>query len=158
MFAFKQFPNLGDGELTLIHDGYLDGDSAMERVPAYKFIIIRNSDKMPVGDIDIRIGLTDGLRQFGGQLGYGILPYCRGRYYAAKACLIVKQVALEHGLSSLWITCNDDNIASRKTCQYLGADYVDTVKVPESHELYLRGDRWKCRYLWQLYERLPDDL
>ena len=60
MFAFKQFPFLTDGELSLIHDGFLDGDSAMERVPAYIFKIIRNQDKMPVGDIDIRIGLTAG--------------------------------------------------------------------------------------------------
>jgi predicted acetyltransferase len=150
MFAFKQFPFLTDGELSLIHDGFLDGDSAMERVPAYIFKIIRNQDKMPVGDIDIRIGLTAGLQQYGGQLGYGILPYCRGHYYAAKACLIIQSVALAHDMDQLWITCNDDNIASRKTCQYIGADYVDTVPVPTSHDLYLRGDRWKCRYLWQL--------
>lgn len=150
MFEFKQFSHLTNGELTLVHDGYLYGKQALGSVPAYKFRIVRNHDKMHVGEIDVRIGLTDDIRMYGGQLGYGILPYCRGHNYAAKACLLVQKVAISHGMTSLWITCNHDNIASHKTCITIGAVYVDTVPVPAEHELYDRGDRWKCRYLWQL--------
>lgn len=150
MFEFKQFSNLTNGDLTLVHDGYLYGEHALGQIPAYKFRIMRNRDRMYVGDIDIRIGITDDIQTMGGQLGYGILPYCRGHNYAAIACLLVQPVAKSHGMTSLWITCNHDNIASHKTCQHIGAVYVDTVEVPQDHELYLRGDRWKSRYLWQL--------
>ena len=51
-----------------------------------------------------------------------------------------------HGLDVLWITCNPDNIASRRTCERLGATLVDIIPVPKDHELYARGDHQKCTH------------
>lgn len=150
MFRFHKFNELTDGEISLILDEHLQGKHAMEGVPAYKFKIIRNRDHCWIGDIDVRIGITENLYLFGGQIGYGILPPYRGHAYAAKACLIIQKVAISHGMDELWITCNPDNIASIKTCDAIGAKYIDTVKVPVTSELYARGDRKKCRYYWQL--------
>ena len=62
------------------------------------------------------------------------------------ACQLLFGLARRHGLSELWITCNPDNIASRKTCERLGAEYVETVSLPRDHVLYQRGEREKCRY------------
>ena len=45
-----------------------------------------------------------------------------------------------------WITCNPDNIASRRTREAPGARLIQIVPLPESSDLYAAGDRWKCRY------------
>ena len=42
----------------------------------------------------------------------------------------------QHGLREIWITCNPENIASRRTCQFLGATFVGTVPLPKNHILY----------------------
>ena len=49
-------------------------------------------------------------------------------------------------MSELWITCNPDNIASRRTCERLGAEMKGVIDVPPGHILYARGERQKCRY------------
>ena len=53
-------------------------------------------------------------------------------------------------MSRLWITCNPDNLASRRTCERLGAKLVETVPIPKTHTFYQRGERAKCRFLLEL--------
>jgi tagatose 1,6-diphosphate aldolase len=55
-------------------------------------------------------------------------------------------LAKRHGLSPLWLTCNPDNVASRKSCELAGAELVETVALPRDEEMYEHGDRAKCRY------------
>lgn len=149
-FEFRRFEGLNDGEVELCHLRNLEGRRALDGVPAYLFQIVRCSDRSLVGEIDLRLQATSYLRLYGGQLGYHIHPHFRGYRYAAKACLLLQRVARAHGMGSLWITCNPDNHASRRTCELIGARYMDTVRVPFASELYWRGDRNKCRYLWDL--------
>jgi tagatose 1,6-diphosphate aldolase len=49
-------------------------------------------------------------------------------------------------MKTLWITCNPDNYASRRTCERLGAEMVEIVPLPSNNVLYQRGEREKCRY------------
>ena len=52
------------------------------------------------------------------------------------------------GKSSVIITCDPENIPSRKTCIKLGGIYEGTVPVPEDiREKYDIGPV-KCRYIW----------
>jgi tagatose 1,6-diphosphate aldolase len=55
-------------------------------------------------------------------------------------------LARRHGLKDLWITCNPDNLASRRTCELAGAEFVEIVDLPANSGMYRRGDRQKCRY------------
>lgn len=55
-----------------------------------------------------------------------------------------------HGKSSVVITTDPDNWASRKTCLGLGCTLERTVAVPQEIR-----DRWeisavKCRYIWRI--------
>ena len=36
--------------------------------------------------------------------------------------------------------------ASRKTCEYIGFEFPEVVKLPESSEQYILGEREKCIY------------
>jgi tagatose 1,6-diphosphate aldolase len=55
-------------------------------------------------------------------------------------------LARRHGLYALWITCNPENVASRRTCELTGAEFVEIVDLPPESDMYERGERRKCRY------------
>lgn len=98
------------------------------------------------GRISLRLGDTNDLRMYLGHFGYNVQVPARGHHLAERACRLLFPLARKHGMTELWITANPDNIASRRTCENLGAKYIDTVQLPEGHPLYLAGDREKCRY------------
>jgi tagatose 1,6-diphosphate aldolase len=98
------------------------------------------------GRIDLRVGDTEHLRYYAGQIGYGVEPLHRGHPYAARAVRLLMPLARRHGLAELWITCNPDNIASRRTCELAGAEFVEIVDLPPDNDMYRRGERQKCRY------------
>ena len=79
-----------------------------------------------------------------------VYPPARGNAYAERSCRLLLPLARRHGLRSLWITCNPDNAASRRTCERLGAVYVDTLPIPPEEPLFARGETHKCRYLLDL--------
>lgn len=141
---------LNDGTLNLVLKRELLGRAAIDRVPAYLFEIQLAQTQTPIGEIDIRIGDTHYLRMYAGQVGYHINAPFRGQRYAARACQLIRELALLHSMPRLWITCNPDNLASRRTCELIGAQFIEEVRVPWATELFWRGDRRKCRYLWDL--------
>ncbi|HEY4328380.1 MAG TPA: GNAT family N-acetyltransferase [Phycisphaerae bacterium] len=98
------------------------------------------------GSISLRIGHSLNLDRYLGHIGYHVLPPARGRHFAERACRLILPIARAHGHEHLWITCNPENAASRRTCERLGAQYVDVVNVPKENALYSQGDRQKCRY------------
>jgi tagatose 1,6-diphosphate aldolase len=79
-----------------------------------------------------------------------VYPPARGRHYAERAARLLLPLARRHGMSELWITCNPDNAASRRTCERLGGELVEIVPIPPDHAFYSRGERAKCRYLIRL--------
>jgi predicted acetyltransferase len=102
------------------------------------------------GSVSLRIGESDDLRLYLGHIGYGVHPPARGRHLAERATRLLLPLARRHGMTELWITCNPDNHPSRRTCERLGARYVETVNLPEGHVLHQRGERQKMRFLVKL--------
>ena len=98
------------------------------------------------GTLSLRLGEDDDLIRYYGHIGYGVFPAARGHHHAERACRLALPVAKQNGLQTVWITCNPDNVASRRTCERLGATFVDVVSIPPGHELFERGERAKCRY------------
>jgi tagatose 1,6-diphosphate aldolase len=99
-----------------------------------------------VGRISLRIGDTDHLRLYAGHIGYAVERRHRGNHYAERSCRLLLPLARAHGMRELWITCNPDNHASRRTLERLGAELVEIVEVPPQNPLYQRGERQKCRF------------
>lgn len=99
-----------------------------------------------VGVIHLRIGEHPTLINHLGHIGYEVFPNFRGRSYAQRATQLLLPLAKLNGMKDLWITCNPENLASRRTCEKLGALYVNTVTVPEDSPMYAAGDRLKRRY------------
>ena len=137
--------------------GRQTGDDASGRVPAYHFWMLVPGAGVGgeepiniVGGLGLRIGVSPEIETYSGNIGYHVYPPARGRHYAERACRLVLPLARRHGMRRLWITCNPDNAASRRTCERLGATLVDTVPIPADHPFRLRGETAKCRYVIEL--------
>lgn len=131
------------------------GNTPVGLLPSYAFWL-RLSE--PIGDppiefiggISLRIGSNREIDMFTGNIGYHVYPPARGHHYAERACRLVLPIARRHGMEQMWITCNPDNIASRRTCERLGATLVEIVAIPKDHPFQSRGETAKCRYLLPL--------
>ena len=145
MFEFKDFDFLTDDEIELRIFEKRPANEERKFVPAYIYNIYLAGGNEVIGEIDLRIGNNEGLF-YGGHIGYAINKTYRGHYHAAKACELVKTVAKAHGMDELFITCNPDNIPSRKTCERIGAILTEIVDLPEDNDMYLEGERQKCKY------------
>jgi len=88
-----------------------------------------------IGRIRLRVGWNDDIIKFAGQIGYAVEPAFRGRRYAERACRLILPLARRHGLEQLWITCQPDNLASRRTLERLGAECAGIVDVPVGYPL-----------------------
>ena len=137
---------LVDQDLELILAERSPADPAKGYVPVYKFEMRGKDRPEKIGSIDLRVGDTYRLRMYGGHIGYGVDSEHRGHRYAARACRLLFPFARRHGMRTLWITCNPDNIASRRTCELAEAVFVEIVDLPEDIDMYQEGERQKCRY------------
>ena len=145
-FKWLEPGELADNDLLLVLKKKSSADPAKGYVPAYKFEMRLSGQQETIGNIDLRVGDTERLRMYGGHLAYGVAPNFRGHHYAARACRLLLPLARQHGITELWITCNPDNIASRRTCELAGAVFVEIVDLPEDIDMYQEGERQKCRY------------
>lgn len=98
-----------------------------------------------MGGIHLRIGYNENIK-YGGHIGYGVNEKYRGKRLASRSLLLLFPLAKKHGLSSIWVTCNPENLASRKTCEYAGGRLIEIVDLPKHSDQYKRGERKKCRY------------
>jgi predicted acetyltransferase len=145
-FHFLDPGDLNDGVICLRLVDTRPADPGRGWVPYYLFHIYSVESDDRAGEIQLRIGNTEHMRLYGGHVAYGVRPQHRGRGFAARAVRLVVPLAIRHRLVELWITCNPDNVASRKTCESLGADFVEIVDLPPDIDMYQEGERQKCRY------------
>lgn len=139
---------LKDNEIQLILEKTADGNDKKKWVPAYYFAICNNKG-IKMGTCDLRIGHNDKL-YYGGNIGYRIYEKYRGNHYTGKACQLLFKLAKKHGLQYLIITCNPDNYASRKTCEYAGGGLLEITRIPEDNDMRDKGETRKCIYKFTL--------
>lgn len=86
------------------------------KVTATQLLAIRKSDNRIVGMIQIRHFLNDYLLQYGGHIGYSVRKSERNKGYAKeelRQALIYCREILH--ISRVLLTCDNDNLPSRKT-------------------------------------------
>lgn len=140
--------DLKNDEIFLKLEKTVDAVPEKKWVPAYHFAICL-SDGREAGKCDLRVGHNEKL-YYGGNIGYNVYEEFRGSHYAGKACLLMFRLAKKHGMSYLYITCNPDNHASRKTCEFADGILEKTVDLPPDNDMYLSGERQKCIYRIEL--------
>jgi len=147
MFSFLDFPDLQDGEIRLVLKSRDEPDAEKGYAPRYGFSIIHLADKQDIGSVYFAVDQTR--RQYlRGHLSYGVSPTYAGHNYAAKACRLLKTVALAHGFDRLFIGSGYDNIASQKTIEKLGAVPITRNDVPNEMILKELSESKINMYIW----------
>ncbi len=128
----------------------LEPSAENQFVPSYYFDICLHDSLVVVGRCDLRVGMNEELYYLG-QIGYSVHPEYRGHGFAYQACLLLFSLAREqYGMKELIITCNPDNVASRKTLEKLKGELVEIALVPKDHYCYRVGDLEKCIFHYSL--------
>ena len=125
-----------------------DAQPEKEYLPAYYFEICLK-DQTVIGTCDLRIG-HNRKTAIGGNIGYRIEEPFRGHHYAAKACLLLFDLAKRHHMDHLFITCDPANPASARTCEIAGGVYLKTASIPPDNEMYAEGKRQCMIYRFTL--------
>jgi predicted acetyltransferase len=80
-----------------------------------------------LGRIAIRHRLTASLRERGGHIGYDVRPSARRRGHATAMLRAALPVARSLGIESALLTCDLDNVASRKVIEHNGGVLEDQL-------------------------------
>lgn len=139
--------------LKVAPDGHQAGDPPRGWLPSYHFWMKTNDhtgQPTVAGGIGLRIGTSNDIELYTGNVGYHVYPPYRGRRFAERSCKLLVPLARRHGMKTLWITCNPENAASRRTLERLGGVYVNTIPVPADHAFHARGETQKSRYRFDL--------
>lgn len=112
-------------------------------VPSYHFSIWSVPLDIEIGRCNLRIGYNENT-YYGGNIGYEIQSEFRGHHYAAKAVLLLEELAQLHKMPYLIISCRPDNLASRRTAEVAGYSLIGIFPLPEENELYQKGNREEC--------------
>lgn len=102
-------------------------------VTANTFFTVRKSDNKVVGIINIRHELNDYLLNYGGHIGYSILPSERRKGYAYKQLLLGLKVCKKLNIEKVLITCVDYNIGSSKTIEKAGGILENIIFNPDKN-------------------------
>lgn len=140
-----------DGELELTLQHFYNHRIAVvdmrdQQTPAYVFTMAHRRTGQRMGSLSLRLGNTEQICMYVGHIGYGVERPYRGQRLATRAVSLLLPFAKRHGISPVWITCNPDNYASRRTCELAGGELIEIVPVPPTLPMYQQGDRFKCRY------------
>lgn len=119
--------------LTKILDGYafeqvleyclnLENEEYVKKIGKAQiktFLLIRKDDDKVVGALNIRWNLPEKLKQFGGNIGYGIRPTERRKGYNKINLYLGLIEAQRIGLNRVKLTCEASNLGSVKTIESL---------------------------------------
>jgi predicted acetyltransferase len=120
---------------------------SFHRVPTYFFRMLSQYSAEELGTINLRIASNAHIERYAGHVGYGVHPAHRGHHYAARSLALLVPLARKHKLDPLWITCDPENKASRRSLEIAGAEFVEIVEVPKDCGIRRFGGKLhKCRY------------
>jgi predicted transcriptional regulator YdeE len=116
---------------------------------SYKFSI--NAEGNWVGWINVKISYAVNA-YYNGQIGYEIYDESRrNKGYMTDACLALKPF-IKKFYDYIMLTVDENNIASRRVCEKIGAQLTDIIDTPEWQEIYKIARKYHLYRapLWQV--------
>ena len=82
-----------------------------------------------IGHVSVRHSLTAGIRRKGGHVGYAIRPMKHRQGYGSRILELALPRVRSLGIQQALVTCDRDNIASRKIIEMHGGILFDEIEV-----------------------------
>ena len=114
-------------------------------VPETLLWLIRRDDdggETFIGRGGMRHELNDDLRRLGGHIGYAIRPSERRRGHGTEFLRLMLPMALELGINPVLITCDADNIGSRRIIERNGGVLEDEEPYDRDGEIVMKRRYW----------------
>jgi predicted acetyltransferase len=128
-FAFKYDKHLPFQNYVEMVNGWPEGKNLPDKFVPGTFLVGVVDNKI-VGRISLRHHLTEYLENFGGHVGYGVVPSERNRGYATMMLKGVLPLALKLGIKRVLVTCDEDNYASMRVIEKSGGTLENIVDEP----------------------------
>lgn len=135
LFNKESFDGCAGLEDAKTYEEWLNFDERLSKkygenfVKSSVYLAIRIEDNKLIGIIDFRHKLSsDFLLKFGGNIGYSIVIYERKKGYAKKILKLMLDKCKEFGKDKVLLTCDKENIASRKTIIANGGLLENTIE------------------------------
>jgi predicted acetyltransferase len=96
-------------------------------IPQSHFWLIDNNEF--IGILSLRRGLDETFIRISGHVGYQIRPSKRQRGYGKELLRLGLQKAKELGFTRILLTCDEDNIASKKVIESNGGKFENAIVV-----------------------------
>lgn len=116
---------------------YEPGNELPEGFVHSEYLWLVNGDEY-LGRVSIRHTLNERLREFGGHIGYEIRPSARRQGNAALALKLALERCRELGIERALVTCDVDNLGSRRTIEKNGGELEGEFEVPQYHDKPIR--------------------
>ena len=100
------------------------------RCQSKTFLLIREDDDRIVGAINVRWNLIESMKEFGGNIGYGIRPTERRKGYNKINLYLALIEAYKLGLEEVILDCDVNNLGSVKTLEALNGKLKKTAIDP----------------------------
>ena len=136
MAEFEETQSAHDGGFwdaeAFVYEDWLESNRDMEMglgipdgwVPAVQLVAFAR-DGQALGFLNLRLRLSDYLREKGGHIGYSIRPSERGKGYAKESLRQGLEVAKGKNIKQALVTCSTENPTSRAVILANGGVYED---------------------------------
>ncbi|MFS9044747.1 GNAT family N-acetyltransferase [Streptococcus rubneri] len=136
MAEFEETQSAHDGGFwdaeAFVYEDWLESNRDMEMglgipdgwVPAVQLVAFAR-DGQALGFLNLRLRLSDYLRETGGHIGYSIRPSERGKGYAKESLRQGLKVAKGKNIKQALVTCSTENPTSRAVILANGGVYED---------------------------------
>lgn len=142
-----------DDELQLIIIEKTITSKPDDTIPVYRFQMINRFTKEDIGGITLKAGYTDNIVKYRGNIGFTVNEKFRGRNYAVRSCKLLIPLIKFLNLSPIYLTCDADNYASKKSIEKIGARFLEEMIIPDDSEFacyYPITSRKKLLFSWEV--------
>jgi tagatose 1,6-diphosphate aldolase len=99
-----------------------------------------------LGVINLRCSSVPHIEQYAGHVGFAVHEPHRGHRYAARSIALLIAFSKQLKFESVYITCDPENVASRRSIELAGGEYLGIMDVPANCIIHKTGHPLKCRY------------